>query len=307
MKLNKITVSLSVIILILGSVNPVLAQAKRTEKFYIKHVTSGKYIHPSGGTAGKGVDLVLFDGRSEEASFYIEYADEDNWGYLVCSSKPSLSIHPNGSSINSGDGSELSFWTGKLLGSQFRINPNSNTIEHKSGRYWHPSGGSDMPGNDTKLVIFKTYNRNTKFIAVNGNGKEVDLQLPTKVSTRWKKIFSKENNTQVSIKITGDYFVGTYNRTTTTNERESTISAGMEGSIFGIGLSTSAEFRNLFSETKESAKDVKKRTTKEYELGPGQSFVFWQQELVSTHFNGTETTLSTPNTKWEEIGVDPNN
>ncbi|PHR74644.1 MAG: hypothetical protein COA67_00820 [Lutibacter sp.] len=307
MRLNKTNISFTLIILIIVSVSNLSAQVKRTKKFYIKHETSGKYLHPSGGYAGKGVDLVLFDGVKEEASFYIEYADEGNWGYLVSSSKPSLSIHPRGSSINSGDGSLLSFWTGKLLGSQFRINPETKTIEHKSGRYWHPSGGSDMPGNGTKLVIFKTYNPNTKFIAVNRNGKEVDLQLPTKVSTRWKKVSSKENNTQLSINITGEYSVGTFNRTTTTNEKESTISAGMEGSMFGIGLSASAEFRNLFSETKESAKDETKKTTEKYELGPGQSLVLWQQELVSTHFNRKETTLSTPNIKWEKVGVNPNN
>ncbi len=286
--------------------NNILAQSRTSQVFYIQHHTSGKYLHPSGGVAGQGVDLVLYDGVSEQAAFYIEYAEEGNWGYLVSAVNPQLTVHPRGSSINSGNGSLLGFWTGKYEGTQFRINPETKTIQHKSGRYWHPSGGSDMPGNGTALVIYDGENPNTKFKAVDSYGRAVDLLSPLTISSRWKMIESEENRTNTSIYLEKTVQIGSYNRTTTTNESEITLSVGLEGSFFGIGASTSTEYRSLFSQTKESIKNKKQVEKKYYTLYPGTSVFLWQKEIVSTHLNGSEATLSTNQIKWLPAGENPN-
>ena len=305
MKIKKIAHSLIIPFFIVGFATNTSAQVLKTKKFYIQHETSQKYLHPSGGNAGKGVDLVLFDGVSEQASFYIEYADDGLWGYLVSSVNPSLSVHPRGSSINSGDGSLLGFWTGKKAGSQFRINPMTKTIEHKSGRFWHPSGGSDLPGNGTKLVIFSSYNNNTRFITVDRNGAPMSLKSPIKTSTRWKMVSSEKNGTNSTFKFKVKKTVGSINRSTVTKEEENTFNAGMESSLFGIGATASVEHRTLITSTKECMKKSSREDTVEYDIPPYSSIALWQRELVGTHLRGGENTMGLNEFQWLPKGEQP--
>ena len=163
MELKKISQAFIILIFFMGLATNISAQVERSQEFYIMHASSEKFVHPFRGSIGKGVDLVLYDGCKREASFYIEYANNGTWGYLVSTQYPDLVIHPYGSSPSAGNDAKLSYWTGKLMGSQFRIDQNANTIQHRSGRYWHPRGGQGIPNNDTGIVLYDGHNLNTMF------------------------------------------------------------------------------------------------------------------------------------------------
>lgn len=307
MQLKEISYSLIILGLLMGFATSTSAQVKRSKPFYIMHASSQKFIHPYRGSIGQSIDLVLYPGCHEQASFYIEYADDGTWGYLVSTQHPHLVVHPNGSSPSAGNDAELSYWPGKLMGSQFRINQKDNTIQHRSGRYWHPRGGSGMPGNDTGIVLYDGFNMNTLFKAVDKNGKTVKIELPVTTSTRWSLIYQDINNT--SNKTTGSYTVtiGRVESSSSTKEHETTGSVSMETSMFGIDGSVSAEIRNLYSRTKSEEKSRLNQGAINYELPPGDAIYIWQKELVANWTDGSMFSMGTYITQSTGNNVTPVN
>ena len=308
MQFKKISYSHIILILLVGFASNISAQVKKRSKtFYIMHASSKKFIHPYGGNIGQGIDLVLFDGCKKEASFYIEYADEGTWGYLVSTKYPNLVIHPNGSSPSAGNGAELAYWPGKLPGSQFRIDQKNKTIQHKSGRYWHPRGGSGMPGNDTGIVIFDGVNMNTKFEVVDSNKKPIKLELPVTTTTRWNLIYQDMNS--MNRETTGSYTVtiGQMESNSSTNERETTTSGSIETSMLGVDASASYEVRNLYLATKAKEKRRDSQGAINYKLLPGEAIYIWQKELVAKWSDGSIYTMGTYITQSTNSNVTPVN
>ena len=307
MKFKKISHSLIILIFLTGFATNISAQVKKSEHFYIMHVSSEMFIHPYRGSIGQGIDLVLYPGCHKDASFYIEYADDGKWGYLVSTQYPHLVVHPNGSSPSAGNDAELSYWPEKILGSQFRIDQHNNTIQHRSGRYWHPRGGSAMPGNDTGIVLYDGHNLNTMFKAVDSNKKTIKIELPVTTTTRWNLIYQDMNST--TSKTTGSYTVtmGQMESNSSTHEKETTAAASMESSMFGVGASVSVEMRSLYSKTKSQEKSRQNQGAINYELPAGQAIYIWQKELVASWSDGSIYSMGTYITQSTSKNVTPVN
>lgn len=295
MKLKKITYSFILLFFLFGFVSQISAQ-KRSKEFYIKHYSSNKYIHPNGGSIGKGVDLVLWDGCKEEAVFYIKYVEAD-WGYLVSAKYPNLVIHPEGSSTTAGNGTKLSYWTGTLPGCLFRIDQKTQTIQHISGRYWHPRGGDGVPANGTGIVLWDGHGSNTEFMAVDKYGRTITLDPPVTTSMRWVRIDAIKNNSQSTVTKSYTITVGKMTSTSTTNQHQSTISGSVEASWGWASASASAEYSSLYSQTIVNQTSSGKQETHTSKLAPGQSVYIWQKELVATWGSGHVYTMGTDETQ----------
>jgi hypothetical protein len=303
MKLKKIRYSLIILFLLMSSATHISAQ-ERSQEFYIMHYSSGKFIHPYGGSIGKGVDLVLYDGCKEEASFYIEYVEAD-WGYLVCKNDPNLVIHPEGTSTTAGNGTKLSYWTGRLPGTLFRIDQSTKTIQHISGRYWHPRGGAGVPANNTGIVLWDGYNTDKQFMAVDRYGKTITLNPPVKTSTRWVQIDAFTNESESMATKSYEIIVGKMTSKSTTSEYQATISTSIEASWSCVTASASAEYSSLYSQTTENQSSSGKVETFTYEVAPGQSVYVWQKELVAEWGSGAVYRMGTSKTQLTSVDKAP--
>ncbi len=179
------------------------------------------------------------------------------------------------------------------MGSQFRIDQNNNTIQHRSGRYWHPRGGSGMPGNNTGIVLWDGYDQSKLFKVVDRYKNPIKLKLPVTTSTRRTKIYSDQNST--SNKTTGSYTVtiGQMTSNSSTNEHETTNSANMGTSLWGVDASASSEIRNLYSQTKTKESSRQNQGAVNYELAPGEAIYIWQKELVAKWSDGAIYSMGT--------------
>ena len=116
-----------------------MTHAQQSKPFYIKHWSSGMYIHPEGGSAGRDVRAVIHAGKGAQTEFYFQVV-EGEWG-LIIHKQSGLILIPYGGRVDAGNDSEVVFHADSSPGAYFSIDPNRNVIEHRSGRYWHPKGG----------------------------------------------------------------------------------------------------------------------------------------------------------------------
>jgi agarase len=142
---------------------PASTRERPTGFFAIKH-NSGKCIHPQGGTEypTNGTIAVLFDGCDEKKNDF----ELTSNGSLKHSSGMCLRARPNtgtgglfGGLLQAASGladnnAELIFVEDCEGRGKFEFLGNGAIKHVNSDKCIHPSGGSDNPANDTKLVVY---------------------------------------------------------------------------------------------------------------------------------------------------------
>ena len=140
------------------------------QKFNIKHVASGKCLHPSGGknNPDDGTNLVVWNDCSDNDR--IKYKWLANGQIQHVSSGKCL--HPKGGKNNPDNGNEVVFWND--------CSDNNNVIKYKmlqngqiqhisSGKCLHPSGGKNNPDDGTNIVLWNDCSNNNTVIRYNIN------------------------------------------------------------------------------------------------------------------------------------------
>jgi hypothetical protein len=170
-----------------------LADAQQSKPFYIKHWSSGMYIHPEGGSAHRDTRAVIHAGKGAHTEFYFK-AVENEWG-LIIHKQSGLILIPYGGKVDAGNDSEVVFHADSGPGAHFSIDPDQKLIRHRSGRYWHPKGGRSRPTNNTAIVLYDNFRDATKFFAVDPTTDEAmgDLFPKPEITASkpvgsWKKV-----------------------------------------------------------------------------------------------------------------------
>lgn len=257
-------------------------------KFYLKHWSSGKFIHPRGGTASNDVSLVTHVGFGPQVQYYFDY-QEGPWGYLVWAQDPKYCVHPDGGEVDAENDTKLVFHEGRHPGAYFALNQNERTIVHISGKYWHPDGGMSNPSNDNDIVLFDGTNNNTKFYAVDGKpGKAVSLALPVKpATTTWKLLFA-DDNPRMDYQKTFMKKIGMTETHKSQTSLEVTAALEMAGEIFGIGSKASLEVKNAFSTEDSKTWSATEALTDKFQIKAGQPVARWQRVYIAQFEDGKE-------------------
>eukprot|EP01084_Bolivina_argentea_P214173 363650_1 len=131
---------------------PEVVAVKSNPKGVIKHVSSGKYIHPKGGSAnpGNNTEIVIHDGTNNwQKRLLFEYTSE---GYIKHVSSGKY-IHPRGGSANPGNDTKLVIHSGTHSRMKWDLLSDGRIKHRASGKWWHPLGGSAKPGNETAVCV----------------------------------------------------------------------------------------------------------------------------------------------------------
>jgi hypothetical protein len=241
--------------------------------FDLRHWSSGKFIHPRGGTAYKDVGLVTYPGTGPQTKYYLEFR-EGPWGYLVWAKDPKYSVHPSGGAVDAGNGTSLVFHSDRHPGAYFAFNEENRQIVHISGRFCHPLGGSAQPGNNNGIVLYDGYRDATRFYATDGSDRQVNLDLPAQVSVGWRLVFA-EDDPLTSRKQTFRVRVGQTVSKQTTKEAALTLSVGMEFKLFGT--KTSAQLQLAYKLTNSETWTYETERSVTYDIVAGQPVAVWQR------------------------------
>ena len=130
---------------------------------YIKHVLSGKYVHPLGGSLqpGDNTPLVFYIGKHAACLFRFD----TNLNYIM--HRSSLKVwHPLGGLSNPNDNTEVvlhqdkhdraKFYFGSNQGTKiyYIVPPIGYVTHYSSGKIIHPLNGSPQPADNTNLVVY---------------------------------------------------------------------------------------------------------------------------------------------------------
>ena len=130
------------------------SQAASNAPGTLMHASSGKCLHPLGGSSNpnNGTKLVVWPDCSNDSR--IKYKWLSNGAIQHVSSGKCL--HPEGGSSNPTNGTRLVFWNSCSSGSRIAFElTDSGSIRHKlSGRCVHPLGGAVNPANETPMVLW---------------------------------------------------------------------------------------------------------------------------------------------------------
>jgi hypothetical protein len=128
---------------------------KESAPFHIKHLNSGKFIHPQGGSSNPSsyTKAIINHGTMDYTQFtFVPLSDRPGFG-IIKHYLSGKTLHPEGGSPNAGDNTNIIFHEGYHEGTVWSIMTSAQVIMHTSGRYWHPRGGSDNPDDNTDAII----------------------------------------------------------------------------------------------------------------------------------------------------------
>jgi hypothetical protein len=254
--------------------------------FNIRHWSSGKYVHPNGGTANRDTSLVTWDGNRDDTQYHIDFK-EGPWGYLVCNKYPAYCVHPQGGRVDAGNNTGLLFHDDRHPGAYFTFNEKSRTVMHISGRYWHPHNGDAQPGNGNGIVLWDGYRDATKFYASDADGNQMDLDLPvTASSAGWRLVFA-ENHPLGDRTLTFKAKVGQSVSNTSTTQVATTFKAEMEDQLFGVKSKASVEIKTGFSQTDAKTWTQEQEQDVTYDIKKGQAIAVWQRVFSATFGDGS--------------------
>ncbi|XP_033740282.1 lectin-like [Pecten maximus] len=134
--------------------------------FVIKHQTSGKFIHPQGGSLTPCDETALVLHQDVHSGMHFAFdATCNGYGYIrhVGSGK---CIHPKGGASTPCNETELVLNGDRHNGALFCIDTCNKRIQHHGGKYIHPQGGQANPCNDTKMVLHGDCHDNMKLLIV---------------------------------------------------------------------------------------------------------------------------------------------
>ncbi len=275
--------------LLLGLTSQATAQEeKKSALFFIKHLSSGKFIHPRGGS-GPGLDahVDIWGPGADKAycTFRFEWADGP-WGYIV-HEQTGLNLIPYGGKTNPGKGTGLVFHRSKVPGAYFRLDQDQKGIVHLNGMNWHPEGGRDHPSNNTVIVVYPGTAGYTQFAAVDPDtGKPIKLPVPADTSSDWKLVFAEDNplaERTVKYKVT----VGRVKSTSSTVEKAFEQKITLEAQLFGVDSTSETTIKAAFATTNSETWSESKEIERTYVIKKGEPVAVWQYTFRAKLWDGT--------------------
>ena len=232
--------------------------------FLIKHKSSGKFIHPEGGSANPpdNTRLVVHDGIHDRMHFEFEPAD-GHFGYIRhCAS--GKAIHPKNGELQPENNTDLLIHSSQHAACLFGMDEINNLIRHKSGVSFHPFGGSPNPGNNTKVILHSGNHDASTWLFVNPNNPQEEVEIygkPTVIG-EWR-IVNQVLNPKARHTVEIEIRIGKCK----TESSSSTFGAEIETSLsFGKGFLTAAMTTTLRNDIQKSSAEtwseeqVQKRT-----------------------------------------------
>ena len=152
--------------------------AQRSQIGYIIHRSSGKLIHPLGGSANPADNtrLVTYIGGLKQTRLQLQIEkdpSQNGYGYIrhVPSGKY---IHPLGGSLKPADNTLLVFHRGKHAACLFKLDmDNDYIIQKSSNKIWHPKGGMRNPPNNNLVVLHRDRHDRATFFFSNDFGAKI--------------------------------------------------------------------------------------------------------------------------------------
>ncbi|KAH3846786.1 galactose-binding lectin-like [Dreissena polymorpha] len=137
-----------------------------SEPFLIKHMSSGKFFHPRGGSENPcdGTEIILCSPIHTHMHWKFVRV-EGQWGYIQHAESGKI-INPKGGSLCSGNETELVVNNDRQQGALFSLDACNHHLVHKGGKFAHPQGGSPCAGEETKVVLHSDVHAGMKFAFV---------------------------------------------------------------------------------------------------------------------------------------------
>ena len=153
---------------------------------YIIHQSSGKFVHPKGGSCnpGNNTRLVVHSNRNDPTRLQVRFVPVQgtpgyggHFGYIehVASGKI---VHPSGGSVDPGNDTHLVYHEDRHHNALFEFDEEGCVIKHTGGKIWHPRGGSANPKNDTKCVLHNDWHVAARFYFGDIDGKPMSPYPP---------------------------------------------------------------------------------------------------------------------------------
>ncbi|XP_052280331.1 uncharacterized protein LOC127878010 isoform X2 [Dreissena polymorpha] len=161
-----------------------------SETIVIKHLSSGRFIHPSGGLSNPGDGTNLDRHSAIHDRMHWRFVPVvDHWGYIehVASGKV---VHPRGGSLTPGDHTDLVVDSARHWGALFALDCNNHHVIHKGGKFAHPKGGRPDAGDHTTINLHWEQHDAMKFgfFSPSNPNKEVLVYGYPKMFGKWKII-----------------------------------------------------------------------------------------------------------------------
>lgn len=186
----------------------------------------------------------------------------------------------------------------------FTVNETSRTIQHISGRYWHPLGGSAQPGHNDNIVLYDSYRDATKFSPADSKGVPVNLDLPVSAaSAGWRLVFA-ENHPLGDRTITFKAKVGQSVSNTSTTQVTTTFKAEMEGQLFGVKSKASAEVKSAFAKTDAKTWTQEQEQDVSYDIKKDQPIAVWQRAFTANFTDGSIWSYGSGNIYYDTTSSD---
>ncbi|XP_069136200.1 galactose-binding lectin-like isoform X2 [Argopecten irradians] len=134
--------------------------------FVIKHRTSGKFIHPLGGSRNPCENTAVVLHQDVHDRMYFAFDRTCNgYGYIrhVASGK---CIHPYGGSTDPCNETGLVLHSDRHNGALFYLDTCKKQIRHHGGKFIHPKGGQANPCNNNSLVLHGDCHDRMEFLIV---------------------------------------------------------------------------------------------------------------------------------------------
>ena len=181
------------------------------------------------------------------------------------------SIQRAAAGLNPDNNTSCVLHSGKHAGALFGFDEENLVILHKSGKVWHPHGGSPSPGNDTTIVIHSGVHDAAKFYFGDLKGNPISPYPGPNLSGDWKLL-------QAYITPLADhtysqtYKVGRSTTTSTTTHHAWNVTAEVAKGFFSGSSSYSGFVEHSKSETWEEEREE----TFTFSVKKGQLVWVWQ-------------------------------
>ena len=271
---------------------------------YIYQRTSGKAIHPDGGSANPSdnTNLVIHSGTgvSRLQLRFIPQPQYGHFGYIQHVSSGKY-VHPSGGSAYPGDNTELVFHQGSHYGTLFSFDEATEQIVHIGGKNWHPDGGSVNPGDNTGVVLHQGQHAATRFYLGDAYGNKLSAYPDPNLSGTWELV-----RAYLTPKVTHiyseTYTIGRSHTSSVTTQHAWSVSIGATKGLF----SASAEYSGFVSRTSEESWSTMSTISRVIEVPAGDTVATWQfiyrmsqfNEVLTFHSNiiGDTNSIYTPPT-----------
>jgi len=133
---------------------------------YIRHESSGKCVHPQGGSAQSppGTKIVIHPGCNEERLYFCATSGGET---EIKQPGSGLCVQPNSGSNAPPDNEPLVLRVCGYYSSKFKF-IEGGFIQHvASGKCWHPLGGGTVPDDETEIVLHSGCGKNSIRFSIN--------------------------------------------------------------------------------------------------------------------------------------------